>query len=477
MKASVIVLTWNGIEYLEHCLDAVLSQDYADLQVIVVDNNSTDGSADLVATRYPQVHLIRNNRNLGFSAGNNVGLRAADGDVMVLLNQDTVVQVGWLEALVAAFEQPDVGIAGCKALYPDGTIQHAGGFVYGTRVETEHTGRHEPDDGRFDQLRDADFVTGAALAISGIVLNRVGLLDEGFSPVYYEDVDWCYTAREAGFRVVYVPAARLVHHETPTARRESHEHKYTLHHGRLRFVFKHWTMKRLREEFVPEEKAWAVGLGRTVEMMAARRAYLVTMLEAKAIAAFRTRPSGAARGADPTGEALALLRMLSDLRAACVVQESGFGRDTELAAPPDQPARVNMIAEQEARLPQRQTQFAELQSRRVIQEQPFASQVPVVGPLIAALRQKWHNLAVRWSLMPVIHQQNQFNTQVSDFFRLQMHMGDQLRIALQHTRQSIVELERDVTENTLDVAENMREINEMAERLAALPPAEHDEIG
>ncbi len=459
LKASVIVLVWNGTAYVKDCLNAVLSQDHSDFEVIVVDNSSTDGSADIVAEQFPQVQLIRNERNLGFSAGNNVGLRAARGDVLVLLNQDTVVQAGWLEALVAAFEQPDVGIAGCKALYPDGSVQHAGAFVYGARAETEHTGRHESDDGRFDQLRDADFVTGAALAISRPVLERVGLLDEGFSPVYYEDTDWCYTAREAGFRVVYVPTARLAHHETPTAQRERHEHKYALHHGRMRFIFKHWTMDRLRKEFAPAEGAWAASLTRTEEMMAARRAYLVTMLDAGEIATFRTRPDGVACDADPTEEALALLRILSDLRAICVMPEIGMQE-----ADQDQPVEVDMVAEQETLLPQRHTLFEELQSRQIIREQPFVSQVPVVGPLIAALRQQWHNFAVRWSIVPVMQQQIRFNIQVSDFLRLQMTMDDQLREALRRTQQAGIGRER-------DIAENMREINEIAERLAVLSRA------
>ncbi len=472
-KASVIVLVWNGAAYVKDCLNAVLSQDYADFEVIVVDNNSTDSSADIVAEQFSQVHLIRNERNLGFSAGNNVGLRAANGDVLVLLNQDTVVQTGWLEALIAAFEETDAGIAGCKALYPDGSIQHAGAFVYGPRAATEHTGRYEPDDGRFDQLRDADFVTGAALAISRAAMEKIGLLDEGFSPVYYEDTDWCYTAREAGFRVLYAPAARLVHHETPTAQRERHEHKYAMHHGRMRLIFKHWPMERLRGEFAPAEKAWAASLERSVEMMAARRAYLVTMLDVGEISTFRTRSDGVACGADPTGEALALLRMLSDLRAVCVTQQVGARKASEEhASPPSPPTSADAITEQEALLPQRHTQFEELQSRRVIREQPFVSQAPVVGPLIAALRQRWHDLAVRWSIVPVIHQQVQFNTQVGEFLRLQMQMDDQLRVALQRSQQSALGLER-------DIAENMREINEMAERLAVLLrtlPEKDDEI-
>ena len=86
-KASVIILAWNGMGYLESCLDAVLAQDYPDFDVLVVDNGSTDGSPDFVAKQYPQVNLIRNENNLGYSAGNNIGLLRATGEVLVLLNR------------------------------------------------------------------------------------------------------------------------------------------------------------------------------------------------------------------------------------------------------------------------------------------------------------------------------------------------------------------------------------------------------
>ena len=426
MKASVILLSWNGMDYLENCLDSVFRQDYPDFEVIVVDNGSSDGSAEFVATRYPQVRLIRSEYNRGFAGGCNIGLRAAAGDALVLLNQDTEVQPGWLNALVTALESPAVGIAGCKARYPDGSIQHAGGFVVGPRAETGHVGRYEPDDGRFDDLHDADFVTGAALAISRASLVRMGLLDEGFYPAYYEDVDWCYTAREVGFRVVYVPTAQLIHHETPTARRESQEHKYIYHHGRMRFVFKHWALERLQDEFVPAERAWVLSLGRTGEMMAARRAYLMTVLEAGTIASFRVRPDGVACGTDLIEETLALCRLLAGLRTACVVQETE-GRESTWS--------------------RGRERLAELQARQMVREQPFASRVPVVGPLIAAVRQLWHNLAVRWSVLPLVHQQVRFNIQAGEMSALLLEWN--------------ADLER-------DMAENIREINELAERLAHL---------
>ena len=178
MKASVIILTWNGLDYIAACLDAVLAQDYADFEIIVVDNASTDGTADFVAEHYPQVQLIRNERNLGFAAGNNIGMRAATGDVLALLNQDTEVRPGWLEALVEMAVKPDVGIAGCKLLYPDGTIQHAGGRIVDARGSARHIGRGEEDAGQYDAVQDVDFVTGAALALTRATLTRIGPLDE-----------------------------------------------------------------------------------------------------------------------------------------------------------------------------------------------------------------------------------------------------------------------------------------------------------
>ena len=485
MNASVIVLSWNGMEFLEDCLDAVLSQDYADLEIIVVDNGSSDGSADFVQARYPDVRLIRNQRNLGFSAGNNVGLRAARGDVLVLLNQDTVVQPGWLGALAQTFEDPTVGIAGCKALYPDGTIQHAGGFVYGPRAETDHIGRYDPDDAHFDELGDVDFVTGAALGISRDALSKVGLLDEGFCPAYYEDVDWCYTTREAGLRVVYNLSARLIHLETPTAQREGHAHKHALHQGRLRFVFKHWGAERLVKEFIPAERAWASSLGRTVEMMSARRAYLVAMLDTEAIASFRTRPDGVASDVDPNQEVVELLSLLDELRGACVPRESGLnetGIQQEFGPRASRSAVADKIEEQSALIPRRTSQFAALQARQEIRERRFTSDVPVVGPLIAGLRQVWHDFAVRWSLLPLLHQQSEFNAELSDLLGLLMQMDDQLRMALQYgdqelrrtrqelhrTYQELMRTRRWNEELERDVAENIREINELAGRLAAM---------
>jgi GT2 family glycosyltransferase len=252
MKASVIVLAWNGLQYLPACLDALVAQGYADFEVIVVDNGSTDDSADFVAEHYPQVRLIRNERNLGFAAGNNVGLRAATGDVLVLLNQDTVVQPGWLAALVSAFEDSTVGVAGCKILDLDGeTIQHAGGYLLSPIAEGKHYGFGERDEGQYDQPREVEYLTGAALAVRRAVFEQVGGLDERFFPGYYEDTDLCVRIHQAGFKVLYWPAAVVHHHGSGSFRQGLYSQLYLSFRNQIRFIFKHFSTNEILVSFIP----------------------------------------------------------------------------------------------------------------------------------------------------------------------------------------------------------------------------------
>jgi O-antigen biosynthesis protein len=314
LSASVIVLAWNGSSDLPECLDALLQQDSPAPEIIVVDNASTDDSAGLVARRYPQVRLIRNARNEGFAGGNNVGLRAARGDVLVLLNQDTVVRPDWLRNLLAALaSDPGVGIAGCKTLYPDGLIQHAGGCV-DERGEARHYGYRQPDRGEFDTPRDVDFVTGAALAIRRQTLDAIGELDPGFAPAYYEDIDLCYRARRSGFRVRYVPGAVLVHRERSSAARADHAGLFLLQRNRLRFVFKHWPLRKLRDEFAPIELAWLAGLGEGAEQLVAsvHHAYFHQVLNLGDLVFQRSRlavASGDASGDEAADLAELLMRL------------------------------------------------------------------------------------------------------------------------------------------------------------------------
>lgn len=391
---SVIILNWNGSGYLTNCLAAVHGQDYPAFDVTVVDNGSTDGSPELVAERFPSTRLLRNGRNLGFAAGNNAGLRAAGGDLIVLLNSDTEVQAGWLEALARAFDDPSVGIAGSKLLYPDGTIQHAGGFLYGPRGEADHLGRHAPD-GRFDLAADVEYVTGAALAIRRSVMDEIGLLDEGFGRAYYEDVDWCYRVRRAGYRTRYEPAARVLHHESVALEAASYELMQALSQGRIRFLLKHRSLDELLGSFRPAEAAWLASLGRDVHLAAARQAYLAALLALPEICAYR--------GCGPA-EAEQLIGLLGDLRTASL-RAPGEPNSTSGEAPA-RAARQAMVEH-----------LQEMAKHQVLVEQPFRSRVPVLGPVIAAVRSLWNAISTKWYVRPLLQQQSAFNAAVTGYLR------------------------------------------------------------
>ena len=441
MKASVIILTWNGKEVIRDCLEAVLAQDYADFTVWVVDNGSTDGTPDLVAGQFPQVRLIRNERNLGFAAGNNMGLRAAGGDLLVLLNQDTRVHPGWLTALAAAVKDPSVGIVGCKLLYPDGTIQHAGGYLHGPRGETDHVGRGRRDDGRFDEQTEPEFVTAAALGIRREALARIGLLDEGFAPAYYEDVDWCYRARRAGFRVVYVPQAVVTHYESTTAQPASYRHKLALNHGRVRFLLKHWPLERLLAEFGPAERAWVVSMARSVELMTARRAYLDAILDLNGIAAFR----GSA-----AAETEALLDLLLDLRAAALTSLEALP-----AAPPPPPPPPAVETEEPSPSP--------------VPESP--APVRPKGGLRAKLRGLWTGLRYLNVLPDLVKHLQQHDRILAQYGQALAQHGQALAQhgdLIGHTSRRVDRQEAILEGQVHDVTENIREITLLAQELQGL---------
>ncbi len=453
MKASVIVLSWNGMDYLEDCLDAVLSQDYPDLEVIVADNGSTDGSTDFVAEHYPQVRLIRNECNLGFAAGNNVGLRAATGDVLVLLNQDTVVRPGWLEALVEALStDPDIGIVGGKALYPDGTIQHAGGYV-NERGGGSHYGYRQEDVGQFDQMRDVDYVTGAALAITRQALQAIGGLDEGFKPAYFEDVDWCYRARRAGFRVVYVPQAVLIHKETSILADMSHEGLYFFHRNRLRFVLKHWSLNRLVDEFVQAERAWLEDLGEGGERLVAalHHAYLYNLLHLADVVAWRRELLDVSLNeTDVLAGVLLTLRTAVPLRPARIGTKPTATSEESAVAPVQEQVQAEILRE--------------LHQRWAIQEQPFRSNVPIFGPLIAAFRRQWNRVSTEWYVRPMVQQQSGINASVVTMLD---HLVRRLNQQEYNRRRLGEVLAEYIDENGREIAElaqEIRRLNALLER-------------
>ena len=212
VRLVAVVLNWNGGD---DTLAALASLD--GVETVCVDNGSEDGSPDAIAERFPGVELIRTGVNLGFSGGNNVGIRRAlarGADWVLLLNNDAAADRGLPAALAAAAgERPDAGVLACKVFFadPPDVLMYAGGRV---NLRLGYWGRQDGfgqrDDGRFDTLRDVDRATGAAMAVSRAAIERAGLLDESLF-AYAEDTEWCLRIREAGFGVVFVPDAKVWH--------------------------------------------------------------------------------------------------------------------------------------------------------------------------------------------------------------------------------------------------------------------------
>lgn len=213
---TVVIVSWNGKELLRKCLGTFYQNTTnIDCGVVVVDNASRDGSAEMLQREFPSVHLIRNARNEGFSVANNQAIRyalAGGSKYVLLLNNDVeITDANWLQKLIAVMESDSkIGVVGCKLLYPDGRIQHAGGVV--ALKVPYNRGEEQEDRGQYNKLEFMDFVTGAVLLIRSDVIRKIGLLDEGFSPLYCEDTDWCLRTTLYGCKVAYTPDPTLIHH-------------------------------------------------------------------------------------------------------------------------------------------------------------------------------------------------------------------------------------------------------------------------
>lgn len=213
---GIIIVNWNGWRDTVACLDSLGSLDYPRRETIVVDNGSTDESAEQIRAAHPGVTLIETGANLGFAGGNNVGIARAleAGAVYVwLLNNDTTVDASALSELVRVAESmADAGSVGSQLHFfdrPD-VIQFGGGVIDARWGFTRHIGEGERGDCGRGEVFDVDYTSGASMLVPAAVLRDVGLMREDYF-LYWEEVDWCERIRSAGYRVVQVPASRVLH--------------------------------------------------------------------------------------------------------------------------------------------------------------------------------------------------------------------------------------------------------------------------
>jgi GT2 family glycosyltransferase len=242
---SIAILSWNARGYLRRCLASLFNprdpevleaweragqplrdfpEESISWEVIVVDQQSLDGSAEMVEAEFPQAKLVRQAPNLGFAGGNNVAYRHAAGRYFLLLNSDTVVAPGSLTELVRfADAHPRAGLIGPKLLNPDGTLQFscrryptlpAGIFRHTPLQRFEPGGKFTGDylmrDWDHASVREVDWLSGACLLARREMIDEIGGLDDGYF-MYFEDVDWAYRAHQAGWEVLYTPSPAVIH--------------------------------------------------------------------------------------------------------------------------------------------------------------------------------------------------------------------------------------------------------------------------
>jgi GT2 family glycosyltransferase len=234
MDLSISIVNYNNKECLSACLDSIYSHaPEVSFEVTVVDNGSTDGSAEVVRRAYPQVRIIENTKNQGFVKANNQGIRASGGRYLLSLNNDTIVQNGTLAGLVRFMqERPDVGACGPKVLNQDGTFQRqcrrsfptiSSSLSYFLKLhklfpQSEFFGRYLMTHWDCDRGGEVDSVSGCCLMVRKEVIEKVGILDENFI-MYGDDLDWCYRIKQAGWKVCYVPGVQIVHLGGQSSRR------------------------------------------------------------------------------------------------------------------------------------------------------------------------------------------------------------------------------------------------------------------
>jgi len=251
MNLSIVIVNWNTRERLAGCLESIRADPpESGCEVIVVDNASSDGSAEMVGERFPEVILIENAENLGYAKGNNQAIERSGGKYILLLNPDTELRSGALDVLIRfARNHPDVAAVGCRLVGQDGTVQKSCrsfprplpilfeylrlsrlGGVFGAYRMTHFDYAHEAE---------VDQPMGSCLLISRKALDDIGKFDEDF-PIFFNEVDWCYRAKQKGWKVYFTPEAEIVHYGAASTKQVRAEMVKESHKSLRKFYDKHY---------------------------------------------------------------------------------------------------------------------------------------------------------------------------------------------------------------------------------------------
>ena len=255
MDLSIIIVNYNTSKLIIQALNSVYKNSKnINFEIIVVDNASKDDSVEMIKKHFPQVILIQNNENLGFSKANNIAIKRSIGEYILLLNSDTIVMEDTLEKMIKYMnDNPDVGASGCKVVLPDGSLDKACKRSFPTPQNALYNAlkldRLFPQSKVFgeynltyldeNEIHDVDCLVGAFMMVRREVIEQVGLLDEDFF-MYGEDIDWCYRIKQAGWRIVYYPKTKIIHYKGGSSKKKNTKIIYEFHKAMYLFFEKHY---------------------------------------------------------------------------------------------------------------------------------------------------------------------------------------------------------------------------------------------
>jgi len=235
---SIIIVNWNAEKYLKKCIDSLFDQNYKNFEIIVVDNASTDNSVEFIEKNYPQVHLIKNKKNLGFAEGNNIGITHSKGEHVALFNPDAVAEKNWLEKLIFELESSKkVGGTVGKIMYLDDKYGKDAVFCTWTKINPYSAIPYNFYDN--EPQSKVDYLSGGAMVVKKEVIKKIGMLDPGYF-LYWEETDWCARMIRAGYDLVYVPTAVVWH--AVSALSDSKKKIYYMERNRFRFALKNFDL-------------------------------------------------------------------------------------------------------------------------------------------------------------------------------------------------------------------------------------------
>jgi len=245
---SVIVLNYNAGELLLNCIESIKKSAYKNLEIIVVDNISTDKSQKICKEKYPDIKLIQNDENFGYCEGNNIGIREAKGDYIIILNPDTIVESNWIEELISAYNKFGEGLYQPKHLsLNEKTVYMSAGNmlnIFGFGYARE---KGNKDENQFNEIEEIGYASGTCLFTSSAVLKKVGLFDP-FIFLYHDDLDLGWRASQLGIKSYYVPTSLIYHAESYSLKWNA-EKFYWLERNRKYCILTHYSKQTYSKIF------------------------------------------------------------------------------------------------------------------------------------------------------------------------------------------------------------------------------------